>query len=318
MAEIVLGIGTSHGPQLNMKPDLWPLLHEKDKVDRRIDYQALLAQARPGIEQDLTPEKWQERYDACHVALGKLRDKLTQARPDAIVVVGDDQREQFLDDNMPMFAIFYGPSMPITHRQREDAAPWQRAERQGEAHLASSVPCEESLASHLIDSLRDDEFDIAVSNQLKPSVGLGHAFTFLYRYVHPEGTIPMVPLMINTFFPPNQPTPRRCYALGRSLRSAIESWDSDRRVVVVASGGLSHTIIEEDLDQIVLDALMEKDSQALCSLPMERLIRGTSEIRNWVTLGGAVEPLDMTLVDYVPCYRSPAETGCAMGFAYWE
>jgi 3-O-methylgallate 3,4-dioxygenase len=26
----------------------------------------------------------------------------------------------------------------------------------------------------------------------------------------------------------------------------------------------------------------------------------------------------MTLIDYVPCYRSPAGTGCAMGFAEWR
>jgi hypothetical protein len=86
----------------------------------------------------------------------------------------------------------------------------------------------------------------------------------------------------------------------------------------MASGGLSHTIIEEDLDQQVINALIEKDVDTLCALPRERLIRGTSEIRNWVSLAGAMEPVDMTLVDYVPCYRSPASTGCAMAFATWD
>jgi 3-O-methylgallate 3,4-dioxygenase len=45
---------------------------------------------------------------------------------------------------------------------------------------------------------------------------------------------------------------------------------------------------------------------------------GTSEIRNWIATAGAVEHLDMKLIDYVPCYRSPAGTGCAMGFAEWS
>ncbi|MPZ12994.1 MAG: hypothetical protein GEU73_00975 [Chloroflexi bacterium] len=317
MAQIVLGMGTSHGPQLNIPPSEWHLLTAKDQTDARIDYQALLKVAPPDLVNENTPEKWQERYDACHVALQRLEEKLRAAKPDAIVVIGDDQHEQFLDDNMPMFAICYGDSFRIARRERPSAAAWQQAEA-GWPAQPMDVPAAPELAGQLIGSLRDQDFDVATSNALKPSVGLGHAFTFLYRYIHPEGTIPMLPVMVNTFFPPNPPTPRRCYALGRALRSAIESWDRDLRVAVVASGGLSHTIIEEDLDHLLLDALAEKDTDALCTLPMERLVRGTSEIRNWVALAGAVEPFDMTLVDYVPCYRSPASTGCAMAFAYWE
>ena len=53
------------------------------------------------------------------------------------------------------------------------------------------------------------------------------------------------------------------------------------------------------------------------SLPRQKLRGGTSEILNWVALAGAVEPMQMKLVDYVPSYRSPAATGCGMAFAYW-
>jgi 3-O-methylgallate 3,4-dioxygenase len=45
---------------------------------------------------------------------------------------------------------------------------------------------------------------------------------------------------------------------------------------------------------------------------------GSSEMRNWIVVTGATEHLDMELFDYVPCYRSPAGTGCVMGFAKWE
>ena len=81
--------------------------------------------------------------------------------------------------------------------------------------------------------------------------------------------------------------------------------------------GLSHSVIDEELDWMVLDAMTAKDAEALCALPVDRLIRGTSEIRNWIVVAGAVEPTDMTIVDYVPYYRSPAGTGCAGGFTYW-
>jgi hypothetical protein len=129
--------------------------------------------------------------------------------------------------------------------------------------------------------------------------------------------IPMIPLMVNTYFPPNTPSPARCYALGQALRRGIESWDSKQRVAIMSSGGLSHSIIDEELDHRTLDVMMEKDRDTLCSLPREQLIRGTSEIRNWIIGAGAFEPMDMTLVDYVPYYRSPAGTGCGGGFAYW-
>jgi 3-O-methylgallate 3,4-dioxygenase len=46
---------------------------------------------------------------------------------------------------------------------------------------------------------------------------------------------------------------------------------------------------------------------------------GTSEIKNWIVVAGAMAEagLTMDLVDYVPCYRSEAGTGSAMGFARW-
>ena len=88
-------------------------------------------------------------------------------------------------------------------------------------------------------------------------------------------------------------------------------------MAVIGSGGLSHFIIDEALDQQVIKALQSKDAEAVYALPRQRLNSGTSEIRNWIAAAGAVEHLPMTLIDYVPCYRSPAGTGCAMGFAQW-
>lgn len=131
-------------------------------------------------------------------------------------------------------------------------------------------------------------------------------------------TIPTVPIMVNTYYPPNQPTPKRCFDLGRAVRAAIETWPNDARVAVIGSGGLSHFVIDEELDQQILKAMQTKDAEVLSALPPRRLNSGTSEVRNWIATAGAVEHLDMTLIDYVPCYRSPAGTGCAMGFAAWR
>ena len=67
-------------------------------------------------------------------------------------------------------------------------------------------------------------------------IGVGHAFSFLYRRLVPGSKIPMVPVMVNTYYPPNQPTPKRCYAFGQAVRKAVESWDSGKRVAIMASG----------------------------------------------------------------------------------
>jgi 3-O-methylgallate 3,4-dioxygenase len=42
---------------------------------------------------------------------------------------------------------------------------------------------------------------------------------------------------------------------------------------------------------------------------------GSSEIRNWICLAGAVTALDLDWVSYTPGYRTPALTGTGLCFA---
>jgi len=125
-------------------------------------------------------------------------------------------------------------------------------------------------------------------------------------------------VLLNTYYPPNQPTPKRCYQLGRAMRQAISAWPTDQRVGIVASGGLSHFVVDETLDRHVLDILARKDAAAIGALPTDQLESGNSEIRNWIAAAGALEHLDMKLVDYLPYYRSEAGTGLGTAFAVWR
>ena len=70
----------------------------------------------------------------------------------------------------------------------------------------------------------------------------------------------------------------------------------------------------------MIDALLNKDTETLSFLPREQLNRspGTPEITELGRRRGATEPLDMTLIDYVPCYRSLAGTGHGVTLAYWQ
>jgi hypothetical protein len=162
-------------------------------------------------------------------------------------------------------------------------------------------------------------FDIAASNKFKGEMGIGHAFSFITDHILGENQVPILPLMVNAFYPPNRPHPGRCYELGKALSRAIRDWSADKKVAIVASGGLSHFIIDEELDKDLLDCLIRKDKKALSRLPLERLWRlGTGEGLNWILAAGALEELQPKLLNYVPCYRTPAGTGCAMAFMQWQ
>jgi len=319
VAKIILGLGTSHSGQLNTPPERWYVRREKDIQDSRIDFRALAGKAKAGIEKEITVEKMRQRFEACMRGISALSEVLKRVSPDILVVVGDDQHEQFLADNMPAFCVYRGKSAEVVGRSgRRSKRAWSAAEDWRLPDSSKSYSCVPDLAEHIIKFLTNEGFDPACSNQLRPDVGIGHAFSFIYRRIMPDGNIPIVPVMINTFYPPNQPTPGRCYKLGKTLRSAIESWDSDKTVGIIGTGGLSHVIIDEEVDQMAIQGMLNKDGERLSNLPVERLNLGTSEIRNWVVAAGALEQLDMKLIDYVPCYRSEAGTGCAMAFAIWR
>ncbi len=322
MAEIILGLGASHGAQTHIAAAQWPLWGAKDKEDPRFDYEELLAGAKPGMEAEITSERMEERAAAVRRAHRTMGAVVSRMRPDVIVIIGDDQKEQFLDDNMPMFAVYRGTAPMPKKRSHGGNAPAEvvaarKAEGERLGGGRTTFEPAPDLAEHVIGCLVQDEFDIACSNEIKPEVGLGHAFSNICRNIPAVGEFPILPVMVNTFYPPNQPTPKRAYALGRALRDAIASWDADKTVAVMASGGLSHQILDPALDETVLDALMEKKPDALFSLPREKLQLGTSEILNWVVAAGTLEGMDMTLVDYIQGYRSMAGTGTGLAFAYW-
>jgi hypothetical protein len=146
----------------------------------------------------------------------------------------------------------------------------------------------------------------------------GHAYSFVHRRYMPNEPIPMVPVFLNTYYPPNQPSPQRCFELGAAIGELVASFPQDIRVGVLASGGLSHFLVNEDLDGQVVAALKSKDYAALKALPPRLLHTGSSEIRNWIAVAAAASGLDLDWIAYVPAYRSRAMTGVGLCFAHWR
>ncbi len=323
MARIVLGLGTSHSPQLSTPPEVWPVHAERDTQSTDLfasdgtplTYDQLLKTAPPSIQAELTPEKWHARFQACQRAIAKEAEIVERVIPDALIIVGDDQQEVIKDDNMPAMLIYWGktiPHVPASLIPALHSARWAYGEEEKDYPVASD------LSRHLIESLMDRRFDVAQSRFIRQGQGMGHAFSFVYRRILNNRPIPTVPIMLNTYYPPNQPSAERCYELGKALRQAVDAWNSDARVAIIASGGLSHFVLDEELDKKIITAMKNRDTEQLTSIPNERLMSGTSEIRNWIVTAGATEHLEMKLIDYAPCYRSAAGTGVGMGFAAWS
>jgi 3-O-methylgallate 3,4-dioxygenase len=334
MARVVLGIGTSHTPMLNLGPEEWPLYIELDskrahrhKDGRPATYADLLAIAPPSVLTEIAPEKHARRHGEAMAALDRLHEALTRARLDAVIVIGDDQQELYGDDNMPGVLIYRGASIANVPFRTGKAEP-ARAGRPEWAQRANALyyeeretrhyPVDARLAEHLIEALVEREFDVAVANALPDGEGEGHAFAFVHRRIIRDAAVPVVPIFLNTYYPPNQPSPRRCYRLGVALREAVERYPTDSRIGIVASGGLSHFTVDEAFDAEVIGALRNKDAAALQALPREKLEAGNSEIRNWICAAGALEHLDLGWVQYCPGYRTPAGTGTGMCFAAWS
>jgi hypothetical protein len=330
MAQLVFAAGTSHSPSLNSTAEEH-LMHAEvdrgleswprqlvDKLGNPRTYEELLAEAPPDIAEQITVEVLEERVAACQANIARMEKAIEDAALDALIIVGDDQREQFFDDNMPAILIYWGEVIQNTVLQLPEDDPefWKKARSMYHEETGTrEYPVRSDLARHLIDHLIDNDFDVSQAKRLRFDRGEGHAFGFAHKRLMHNKIVPIVPVAINTYFPPNQPRPKRCYALGREIRRAVEAWDEEARVGILASGGLSHFTVDEDLDRGVLDAMRSHDAEALCTIPLNKLKTGNSEIRNWIAVAGASEHLDMKWMDYIPCYRSPAGTGCAMGFA---
>jgi OH-DDVA oxygenase len=336
MAEIVLGMWTTHGPTLSTTPEEWSLRIAADKArehpfrDGRYSFDTLV-KMREGenlAAQSILEER-SRRHARCQDAVAKMADIYAAAKIDVAVIFGNDQNELFTDDLMPAFTIFNGTTIwnqPATDAQVPKHAPGIHA---AEAGHKPSVYTEylghPALADQMIADAVSNGFDITRARELPRHEdhwhsGIGHAFGFIYRQIMRDAVCPHVPIITNTFFPPNQPTARRCFELGRSIGRSLKAWDSDARIAVFGSGGMSHFVIDEQFDARIFEAIARRDAEALCTMEEYWFQTGTSELKNWIAAAGCLfeTGLKGDVIDYVPCYRSEAGTGTANGFVAWQ
>lgn len=299
MAEIVGCVAMSHGPQLLTPPDRWSQLPTRVKGPFH---------PKADIAKDLTAEAMRAHSDRCNAAIAKLGEKLRAWNPDVLVLCGDDQEENVLADNTPPFLIYIG--------NETDATLHYTYFGNKEETQITRYQVDADLAKSLLNGLMDEGFDPAWSRETRYHGGLGHAFGRALKLLLPDCRIPILPVMVNTYYPP-APSAKRCFDFGAAMSKVLSRQKDAKRIAIIASGGLSHTKIDEGLDQKVIKAIETNDGAYLSSLSSEALVSGTSEIRNWIVIAGAAGAAGK-MVDYVPCYRNDQGVGCAMGFAVWD
>jgi hypothetical protein len=328
MARLAAAFGSSHSVMLAAELEDWltgfresdPRMPYFDAQGRPCTYADVLARAPADAEQRVRPDAIGARFAEAQDAMARVRREIADARLDVLVIVGDDQHELFGDRHMPSIGVYYGETIRNAPRPAAPPADWyrraqaRRLEDGAEAHY----PCHRALALHLIEGLIEREFDVSAIAGLDPGEHEGHAYSFVHRWYLEGARLPVVPIFLNTYNPPNPPLPRRCARLGAALKELIGRYPEDLRVGVLASGGLSHFVVDEDLDRGVIGALERKDMDWLARLDPRRLKAGSSEIRNWIVAAGAAADLELAWMAYIPSYRTPALTGIGLGFAKWS
>jgi 2,3-dihydroxyphenylpropionate 1,2-dioxygenase len=226
------------------------------------------------------------QLDADIAAMRELGKSLDETKPDLAIVIGSDHLETFFLSAVPTFAIVAGQTSKASFAGRDYALPV------------------DPLAEELLDKLVNNGFDMTYSQDAV----LGHSFAAIYEWVIEGRAIPVVPLFVNTYLPP-LPTARRCEQLGKAIRDIVTA--GDRRVAVIASGGMSHYPGTWKYPQPAYDfdwwaiAQMERGNVApLLSLTSEQLDEvGNTEMLPWMVLFGVIGAQPGELLSYQPTWH---------------
>lgn len=320
MARIVVGMATPHSAMLGRAGELWPEDGLRDRANKGLvyrnkvwDFESLAAARKDeGFAALLTPAELNARKAQCDAALARMREIWATAQVDVAVIIGKDQKEIFTDLS-PSLAVYSGREIHNGPPQKAVFAPDHDVTHAGHPELAQ----------HIMGSVTDDGFDLTDLMKWPGNAWMGgkpivpHAFSFVYRHIMGDVVPPHVPVFMNTFYAPTQPSMARAIDFGRALTRAIESWDSDLRVGIVASGGLSHFVCDEEFDREIIGYLAAGDLAALAAVDDRAYQSGNSEVKLFAPVCVAMAGTAMQLVDYVPCYRTEAGTGEGMGFMAW-
>jgi protocatechuate 4,5-dioxygenase, beta chain len=309
---IVSAFATSHAYTFQ-EPETWDQRRERSKTN--VARKAGRPAADTTEAQTETLEDNRARYSHIRKAHHEIRQRLVRTNADAVLLIGDDQAENFSEDNMPQLLVYTGGDYLADDWDRKHSATMRN---------------HPEIAQKLVSGSLDEGFDVAWASAFRDGKLVSHAHTEPALYLLQESAIPVVPIFVNAVHPP-APSPARCYAFGQALRRVIDRDLADRRVVLCASGGLSHFSpshpwahhvgsryvgdISVEFDRKIVGWMRAGESERLAALSSRELIEhGEAELRQWIVMLGAIGAVKPDFLVYEPLYRSIM----GMGVGYWQ
>lgn len=224
-----------------------------------------------------------------------MRKFLQEEKPDIAVLFYNDHGLSMFLDKKPTFAVGCAPQ-------------YENADEGWGVNVIPPLTGETDLSWHIVNHLIENDFDPTVCQDIKVDHGATVPMSVLYPNHSYQG-VKVIPIAINCERHP-MPKPSRSYAFGKAIGDAIRSWDSDQKVVVLGTGGLSHQLdgeragyLNTDFDKMCMDKLVT-DPEYLCQYSNDDLTRIAGaqgvELAMWMAaracFSGPVKEIERRLV----------------------
>ncbi|HEY0568542.1 MAG TPA: hypothetical protein VGD13_10540 [Xanthobacteraceae bacterium] len=219
-----------------------------------------------------------EQKDRIYGGFERLRRQLEESGTEALILLTSEHWANFFLDHIGAFCIgraenYSGP-----------VEPWLKIER-------TQVKGDPDLATALIETSYDNGFEPSFAHELE----FDHGTMVPLHFLLPRMDLAVVPVIFNTLAVP-QPSPKRCLEFGRVIGAFAAR--SERRIGLIATGGLSHDpgerkhgTIDSDFDRQFLTAMAEGDASRLGGYTRSDLAAagaGAFELLSWIALAGAL------------------------------
>jgi hypothetical protein len=226
---------------------------------------------------------WQPVFNGYEYGKQWMKDN----KPDVIFLVYNDHATAFSLDFIPTFAI-------------GTAAEFQPADEGWGPRPVPMVKGHPELASHIAQSVIQQDFDLTIVNKMDVDHGLTVPLSLMCGQPPAdkfEWPCPVIPFAVNVVQYP-VPSGQRCFNLGKAIRKAIESFDQDINVHIWGTGGMSHQLqgaraglINKEFDNAFLDKLIS-NPQAAADIPHIDYVREAGsegiELVMWLIARGAM------------------------------
>jgi hypothetical protein len=269
----------------------------------------------------------------------RAREAIDEFRPDVVVIFADDQYENFKEDVLPPFCVYASDEFALAGfdkgvpRVPDELSPVPL----DHPRLQPGVRGSKEIGTFLANQLVLSDFDVACAWKLHHMSHLGHAFSHSVDYLDWDRAgfpYPIVPFHVSCYgsnlrvptpeakpvigrlmegvkiAPPESPTPRRCYDVGRRVAEILH--ESPYRAVIIGSASWSHASLtpmhgylwgDVETDRVHHDELAAGEFARWRDIPAERMQAcGQHEMRNWICLAGAMEGRRSEVLAYAETY----------------